>query len=53
MARPLRIEYEGALYQVTSRGNAGEAVFSDDEDRVKILATIKKVRDRYNSWPPR
>ena len=48
MARPLRIEYEGAVYHVTSRGNAGEPVFRDEEDRGNILATIKKVRDRYN-----
>ncbi len=44
MARPLRIEYEGAVYHVTSRGNAGEPVFSDDEDRENILATTKIKR---------
>ncbi len=33
MARPLRIEYEGAVYHVTSRGNAGKPVFNDDKDR--------------------
>jgi len=48
MARPLRIEYEGAVYHVTSRGNAGEPVFRNEEDRGNILTTIKKVRDRYN-----
>jgi len=44
----IRIEYEGAVYHITSRGNAGEPVFRDKEDRGNILATIKKVRDRYN-----
>jgi len=48
MARPLRIEYEGAVYHVTSRGKAGEPIFRDDEDRENILATIKKVIARYN-----
>ena len=33
MARPLRIEYAGALYHITSRGNAQEAIYRNDEDR--------------------
>jgi REP element-mobilizing transposase RayT len=33
MARPLRIEYNGAHYHVTSRGNERKAVFRDDTDR--------------------
>jgi REP element-mobilizing transposase RayT len=33
MARPLRIEYPGALYHITTRGNARRAVFKDDRDR--------------------
>jgi hypothetical protein len=33
MARPLRIEYDGALYHVTSRGNDRKAIFKDDSDR--------------------
>ncbi len=37
MARPLRIEYEGAVYHVTSRGNAEEPVFRDDEDRGTLI----------------
>ena len=32
MARPLRIEFEGALYHVTSRGNKKEAIYLDDMD---------------------
>ncbi len=30
MARPLRIEYPGAVYHVTSRGNEKKPVFKDD-----------------------
>ncbi len=48
MARPLRIEYDGALYHVTSRGNARKAIFKDDEDRELFLDTLTKVNERYN-----
>ena len=48
MARPLRIEYEGALYHVTSRGNAREPIYKDDEDRKTFLDTFQKVNKRYN-----
>ena len=33
MARPLRIEFEGALYHVMARGNARADIFLDDDDR--------------------
>ena len=32
MARPLRIEYAGALYHVMARGDGGRRVFDTDED---------------------
>lgn len=47
MARPLRIEYEGALYHVTSRGNARESIFFDDDDRVAFLDILAQVVERY------
>jgi len=37
MARPLRIEYAGAHYHDTSRGNERKAIFRDDTDREKFL----------------
>ena len=37
MARPLRIEFEGALYHVMSRGNDRRAVVRDDADRGRWL----------------
>jgi REP element-mobilizing transposase RayT len=37
MARPLRIEFPGALYHVTARGNAGEPIYRDDGDRRRFL----------------
>ena len=33
MARPLRIEYAGALYYVTSRGDRRENIYHEDDDR--------------------
>jgi len=32
MARPLRIEFEGAFYRVTSRGDQRDRIFWDDRD---------------------
>jgi REP element-mobilizing transposase RayT len=37
MARQLRLEYAGALYHITSRGNAQAAIYLDDEDRTRFL----------------
>jgi REP element-mobilizing transposase RayT len=47
MARPLRIQYPGAVYHVTSRGNAGQAIFKDDRDRDELLATLRRVTERF------
>lgn len=41
MARPLRIEYPGAVYHVTSRGNAGSKIFRDDPDREMFLSILR------------
>jgi len=48
MARPLRIEYPGAVYHVTSRGNARNRIFSDDQDRETFLSILGTVVKRYN-----
>jgi REP element-mobilizing transposase RayT len=48
MARPLRIEYPNAVYHVTSRGNALNKIFSDDQDRESFLSTLGSVVKRYN-----
>jgi putative transposase len=47
MARPLRLEFPGAIYHVTSRGNARAAVFVSDSDRRAFLATLAEVVERY------
>ena len=48
MARPLRIEFPGALYHVTSRGNAQGNIYSDDKDRSAYLLLLNKVCQRYD-----
>jgi putative transposase len=48
MARPLRIEFPGAVYHLTSRGNARLPIFKDDNDRRRFLDILGEVVDRYN-----
>jgi REP-associated tyrosine transposase len=48
MARPLRLEFAGALYHVTSRGDGQEDVFTDDPDRAAFLEVLGQVCARYN-----
>lgn len=43
MARPLRIEYEGAIYHALSRGDRREAIFRDEADRKEFLRTLEQV----------
>ena len=48
MARPLRIEYPGAVYHITSRGNEKKLIFKDERDREIFLDTLSQVDKRYN-----
>lgn len=48
MTRPLRIEYPGAVYHVTSRGNAQQLIYKDDTDREGFLTTLSHVVGRYD-----
>jgi putative transposase len=47
MARPLRIEFAGALYHLTSRGDRREDIFLDDADREIFLEVLAEVCDRF------
>ena len=40
MARPLRIEFSGAVYHVTARGDRREPIFVDDQDRHALLEVV-------------
>jgi putative transposase len=48
MARPLRIEFAGALYHVTSRGDGREDIFRDDRDRRMLLGVLAHVIERMH-----
>lgn len=47
MARPLRLEFPGAVYHVTSRGNARQNIVQDNCDRSQFLTLLAHVLDRY------
>ncbi len=48
MARPLRIEYSGAIYHITSRGNEKKPIFYDEKDQEIFLNVLKSVNKKYN-----
>jgi len=48
MTRPVRIEFAGALYHVTSRGDRGEAIYEDDSDRIQFLEILGEVITTFN-----
>ncbi len=47
MARPLRIEYPGAWYHFTCRGNERNRIFKDDTDRKEFLSILKDSLEKY------
>lgn len=49
MARPLRIEYAGAFYHVTSRGNEQKDVFKSRRDRDKFFGYLESASERYGA----
>jgi len=48
MTRPLRIEFKGAVYHITSRGNARQAIFLDEKDFTDFLTVLCSVVKRYH-----
>lgn len=48
MARPLRIEFAGALYHVTARGNAQQDIYADDGDRRQFLVLLAHMVNRLD-----
>jgi REP element-mobilizing transposase RayT len=48
MARPSRIEFPGALYHITSRGNAQTDICLDENDRFHFLEQLAVVCERFN-----
>jgi putative transposase len=48
MGRPLRIQYPGALYYITARGNEKRDIFLNVEDRLRFLERVADYHDRYS-----
>lgn len=49
MVRPLRIEYPGAWYHVTSRGNEKKNIFSDAQDKKRFLEILLETSNLYGT----
>jgi len=48
MARPLIIEFAGALYHCTARGDRQELIHEDQEDRQGFLRLLGEVVEESN-----
>jgi len=48
MSRPLRLEFAGALYHITSRGNGRNSIYLQDDDFELFLQILADVCERYN-----
>ena len=49
MARPLRIQFPGAFYHVTSRGNEQKNIYKSEQDREKFLSYLESAVERYGA----
>ena len=49
MTRPLRIEYPGAFYHVTSRGNERRSIFRAKQDYERFLGYLNSATERYGA----
>ncbi|MCP4371602.1 MAG: addiction module toxin RelE [Deltaproteobacteria bacterium] len=47
MARPWRIEFEGALYHILSRGNERKNIYHDSEDRLSFMDCLGEMSERF------
>jgi putative transposase len=47
VARPIRIEFPGAVYHVMARGNERRAIFFDDPDRQRFLDTLAEMVEQF------
>jgi len=48
MSRPLRIEFPGAFYHVTSRGDGREDIYLNEENRKRFLNVLEHLQERFN-----
>lgn len=45
----MRLEFDGALYHVTARGDRREPIFEDDTDRTALLAILAQGLERFDA----
>ena len=48
MARPLRLEFEGAIYHLLGRGNARQKVFAGDRDHLEFVRLLEVSSKRFD-----
>jgi len=48
MARPLRLEFPGAVYHITARGNARQPIVADDADRQRYVNALAREVSQQN-----
>jgi REP element-mobilizing transposase RayT len=48
MARPLRIEYEGAFYHITARGDEKREIYQSNSDYDRFKGLLEEARDKYS-----
>jgi len=48
MTKTLRIEFTGAVYHLTSRGNVKQAIFLDEKAFADLLLVLYQVVKRYH-----
>lgn len=50
MARPYRLQGEGCLYHITSRGDDRKKIFLDEADYRKFLEYLKTAKERFKFY---
>jgi len=48
MARPLRLEFAGALYHITSRGNERKPIYFEESDFDSFMLLLGQVCEQFN-----
>lgn len=47
MSRPIRVEFEDAIYHVAARGNEQRPIYRDDADHLSFLGTLSQTCERF------
>ena len=47
MARLLRVQFPGAIYRITARGNEQRLIFRDDKDRRRFLKKLAESKELH------